>query len=29
VIRFRLQDLPIDLLGSLEPTALMVLYRNR
>ena len=29
VIRFNLQDLPIDLLGSLEPAALMVLYRNR
>jgi hypothetical protein len=29
IIWFGLQNLPIDLLGSLEPTALMVLDRNR
>ena len=29
LVRFRLEDLPIDLLGSLQPAALMVLDRNR
>jgi hypothetical protein len=28
VIRFRLQDLPVDLLGGLQPTGLMVLDRD-
>ena len=29
LIRFNLQNLPIDLLGSLQPSALMVLKGNR
>ncbi len=29
MIRFSLQNLPVELLGSLQPTGLMVLYRNR
>ena len=29
LIRFSLENLPIDLLGSLQPTGLMVLDRNR